>query len=794
MLRKTLLAYSIGLLTSTTVYAQGLELAAIDFDTNTLKSLGLDPKVSHYFSHTARFLPGEHLLALSVNGDKMGNIVVRFDNEGNPCLDRNLLQQARLKIPNDNNENGCFDYAKSYPGTEISPLTAKEQLNILVPPQARVPATQDQTDAVSGGRGALLNYSLLTSRSEFSNDSSDYSQASLEGGININDWMLRSHQFFTQSNGRFSNQNSSTYVEHTFVGQKMLMRAGQVNINNSLLEGAGLYGIELAPDRALQSEGSGVQVTGIANTHQARVEIRQQGILLLSTLVPAGAFTIPDIPVRSMNSDIQVTVIETTGSEHSYTVPTTLFARHVGTGVGYRVALGRVDGHYDESPWVLSLSDSWNPVSWGGLSAGVIAAQQYQALATRADLSPVSDFILGSQINAARDNDDNLQGQKYQLDASYNLPYDLSVTTSISHQDRDYRTLADTLSDGDVDLTKSTYSLGINWSNALLGGFNISEYKTKSYDGKSDATNLSINWNKSFKYATFSVNWQHQLDSSAENEDDGVLFYVNISIPFGKANSATFYTRNDDHRSYYGTGVMGVVSDETSYYISAERNQDDKQNNFNGSVNTNLHYTQLNLSAGANGSDSRSYNGMLTGGIAFHNQGVTFSPWAIDDTFAIATVDNDVSGVKITTPSGPVWTDYNGVAVIPSLQPWSKSLVEIDTTTLPKNVDVGNGSKELKQSRGAIGNVGFNALIQRRALLNISTANGEKLPRGVTIEDKDGNYLTTSVDNGVVFINNVTPEMVLLVRDERQSCRIHLTFPAEAPNNVFYETATGICQ
>jgi hypothetical protein len=32
-----------------------LELAAIDFDTNTLKSLGLDPKVSHYFSHYSAF-------------------------------------------------------------------------------------------------------------------------------------------------------------------------------------------------------------------------------------------------------------------------------------------------------------------------------------------------------------------------------------------------------------------------------------------------------------------------------------------------------------------------------------------------------------------------------------------------------------------------------------------------------------------------------------------------------------------------------------------------------------------
>ncbi|WP_286205973.1 hypothetical protein, partial [Escherichia coli] len=44
------------------------------------------------------------------------------------------------------------------------------------------------------------------------------------------------------------------------------------------------------------------------------------------------------------------------------------------------------------------------------------------------------------------------------------------------------------------------------------------------------------------------------------------------------------------------------------------------------------------------------------------------------------------------------------------------------------------------------------------------------------------------------FLNNIKPDMVLDIKDEQQSCRIHLTFPEDAPKDVFYETATGECQ
>ncbi|MCV5591128.1 fimbria/pilus outer membrane usher protein, partial [Escherichia coli] len=111
--------------------------------------------------------------------------------------------------------------------------------------------------------------------------------------------------------------------------------------------------------------------------------------------------------------------------------------------------------------------------------------------------------------------------QKYRLDANYNLPFSLGLTTSLTRSDRHYRELSEAIDDDYTDPTKSTYALGLNWSNSILGGFNISGYKTYSYDGDNDSSNLNINWNKAFKHATVSVNWQHQLSASENNEDDG---------------------------------------------------------------------------------------------------------------------------------------------------------------------------------------------------------------------------------------------------------------------------------
>ncbi|MNP43514.1 Outer membrane usher protein FimD precursor [compost metagenome] len=84
----------------------------------------------------------------------------------------------------------------------------------------------------------------------------------------------------------------------------------------------------------------------------------------------------------------------------------------------------------------------------------------------------------------------------------------------------------------------------------------------------------------------------------------------------------------------------------------------------------------------------------LSGGVVAHQNGVTFSPWPVKDTFAIIDAGNDLAGTRINTPTGDVWTDHWGKAIVPSVNPYHKVRVELDTNTLPQDVDVENGFSE----------------------------------------------------------------------------------------------------
>ncbi|MBM0990348.1 fimbria/pilus outer membrane usher protein, partial [Enterobacter hormaechei] len=100
-----------------------------------------------------------------------------------------------------------------------------------------------------------------------------------------------------------------TYAEHVFVPQRLTMQVGEINASSPVLSGAPILGVQLMPTTGLQKQGSGVSVSGIARTPQARVEIRQSGQVIFSTLVPAGPFKLDDVPMVRSNVDLDVTVV-----------------------------------------------------------------------------------------------------------------------------------------------------------------------------------------------------------------------------------------------------------------------------------------------------------------------------------------------------------------------------------------------------------------------------------------------------------------------------------------------------
>ncbi|MDU1924207.1 fimbria/pilus outer membrane usher protein, partial [Enterobacter sp.] len=374
-------------------------------------------------------------------------------------------------------------------------------------------------------------------------------------------------------------------------------------------------------------------------------------------------------------------------------------------------SLGRVSDAYSQQPWGASLAGGWKLNARHNLTSGAIVAQNYQALGIRVDSVLPQEMSLSLQINQAFDRNNAQQGQKYNLSTSYATQSGFGLNASLSKYSEKYREFSQAIDKSFSGTNKMEYSLGASWGHPVIGTMSASFYDVTGFDSQNNSRYATLNWGKSFRAFSVSASWQRQLSGGSIEQSNDNLFYLNLNIPFQR-HSVNAYARSEKGRKRFGTSVTGTISDDTSYTLGAERDQTESRNSFSGGINQNLHYTQLSMNVSTNGSQSHSYSGTLRGGMAAHRHGVTFTPWAIRDTFAIASLDKPVSGVRIETSQGPVWTDFSGQAVIPSVSAWRDAAVEINTATLPKNMDIGNGLRMLKQGRGAVGKIRFSTITE----------------------------------------------------------------------------------
>lgn len=781
----------------------------IQFDTETMKSLGLSEHIGDYFAKEARFLPGVSAVNVIVNGHNKGRVEVLFNEQGKLCANNTLLRKAGIKDPEAHHvEEECRDLRVSYPTSTITLFPNESRIELLLPDEALEITDLNINESQRGGTAGLINYTLLSSRSEYSGQQSDYSQATLNTGINIADWMLRGGHIFTRMDGRNEVSRIYAYAQRSLVDAKTLVQLGEINTNNPLLSGAAIYGIQFSPDNDLTPQQNNVLVTGMANTAQARVEIRQQGTLIYTTLVPAGPFELTNVPVASTRSDLHVKVTETNGQTRNYTLTAASFMQQSSQPQGYTFSIGKTNNTagYIAEPWLATGSGGWRINRHITNNTGFLLSEKYQALATQIEMMPLENLQLTGQLNTNRDNWHHNQGQSWTLSGAYNAPGNISPALSVSRYTPGYRDFSDALSEeDDVIHTKGDYTASLSWSHSTLGNVSFSYSHSEGFTSQDDSRNISLNWSKHFSWASVSVNWQHLLNNSRDRQydknsnndirDDDDMLYVYISIPLGDKMINSWIQRNGD-RETYGSSTMGNINENVSWNASVERDQQDQQHTLNGGLSANMHYTQMDLNASTSSDDSRNYSASLSGGMALHRHGLTFAPYSLQETFAIVTTEPALSGVKINSQQGAVWTDFTGRAVIPALSAWQPSRVEIETGSLPKNVDVDNGLQIINQGRGSVGVVTFKTLTQRRVLLNVRLPDGALLPKGVALMDADGNYLTTSADDGVVFLNNANSKNSLFVHDTgiKEACRIDFELTEEASADVFYETMEIVCK
>ena len=774
-----------------------MELARAIFDTDALKTNGLDTAIADYYSMTPRFTPGYHNVTVNINGKKRTLMPVKFDEEGTPCIDKEFLENAGLikQIK----RGTCPKIHQYWSGSTIESSPDVEEISVVVPPEALDPDFGRQFAEVRGGRAAMLNYSMFGTHNQYDDENADRFQSTLEMGFNAGDWIVRSAQFISDGSDQdFDIDSSYTYAQRTFTDYGVMVQGGQINVANSRFSIPSIYGVQMMPDTALLPQnGTGVEVSGIARYPQARVDIRQGGQLIYSTLVPAGPFNLDDVPLANLNTDLNVTVTETDGSENRFTVSASTFrSNHVGRAPGFTMAVGRVEDMEDsryENPWVVSANNGWSINKRMNFLAGMVMADNhYYGFSGNLDTVPMQNLYASLGFLASIDNQTQTDGNKTTLDLGYSLPYGIGISLGGSYGTPDYREMQELYGDeDDISQTKYDSNVGINWSNAMLGRFSLSYYRNESWNSEYDSRRFITSWSQTFKYFNVSVNWES--DVSRNDSSDNDQFYVNVSIPLGRTGVTTSsWYRESEGRSSYGTRAMGSLNAENQYTVGVTQDHDENTTSWDSSLNSNLHYTNLALAAGGDNDSNTNYSAALSGGIVAHGDGVTFSPYRVADTYAIASLDKPVAGVEIDTSRGAVWTDKWGQAVIPALSPFRESTIEVNTQSLPGNLDVRNGSTAIKASHGAVAKWEFATLSQRRVLLSINRADGTPLPEGVSIVNGAGEYVTTAPEDGVIFLNDISASQQLYAKLDDGRCKLTYTLP-EAELNKFYEEVTGKC-
>ncbi|GCB06822.1 fimbria/pilus outer membrane usher protein [Ralstonia sp. SET104] len=797
-------AYAVALAGTGTAQDATQNERAVTFDADALRARGIDPALAAYFSQSARFSPGEQRVKLFVNDEPRGNVTARFDDNGQLCVDRALLERGGLAVPDalqGEAAPACYDYRQDVPQAEIALEPGENTVRLVVPQEALLPRGTALGVYATGGTAGVFNYNVLGMTNRGGGANSNFLYGDGEIGLNSGDWIVRSRHSYTSQDGNGKVNHLYTYAQKTFAEQKAMVQAGQINVSSGLLPVPPITGVQYKPDMALVPQQGGPSFDGIANS-QSRVDVHQMGVLIYSTVVPAGPFTLSGLPLISASADLDVTLTENNNTQRRYTVPAASLRQSALPAPGLTVAAGKVRDVSDvgiDTPFLVTATKGWNMSERHTVTAGGLATTGYQAAAGGVSSMVSSNITTNLQAIVSNAQREGVRGVSASGSVNVKLAENWSAGATATLQTEGYRTVADTLTtpqSGMFTRFRSQYTASMTWQNGFLGGITGSYSRGSAFNGPTTQY-ATLSWNRMFGRATLSVNLEKDLGTTRaptlqSSGQNGVRFYAMLSMPLGKASTQTYAT-NAGGDVRFGAGVSHTVNEALSYTARAETNPSGNGPNVNGSLSLTPRYTQAQLTYSQAGSNSSAYSAQVQGGAVVSGAGVTLSPYQVGDTFGIVQL-GDVSGARISTPQGTVWTDIGGRAVIPTLMPYKQSRVELLTKSLPRNVDIDNGIEYVEAGRGSVNVVEFGVSKVRRLLLRVTSEGGTPLPAALPVLDADNQYITTSVGDGTVFLDDIPKSDIRVKFADNRTCRIEYTAPETPDLDRPFDAATGVCR
>ncbi|NYT37717.1 fimbrial biogenesis outer membrane usher protein [Allopusillimonas soli] len=777
-------------------------------------------------------LPGSYLFTVYVNGQEVGreHIDIRqsFGQATIPCLHREQLIAWDIVLPDDpqvgTSTDQCVDVPALVPESTVSYNGNQQRLDLSIPQRYLVlrprgyvqPALRDQ-----GINAAFLNYSLTgTHNHQNGYGNSDYYFASLMSGLNLGAWRLRQNAVVHKDNDREVHWRSqSISLERDLQPIRSRLKLGDTYSGNSVFDSVQFRGVQLASDDSMlpfSQQGYAPVVRGVAATN-ARVEIRQDNVLIYAINVAPGPFEIRDIVPNRMSGDLDVSVIEADGSVQRYSQAFSGVESMLRPGMWrYELSAGQLrNGNTDYRPRFALATVAHGLASNTTPYGGILVAEHYAAAGLGVVQSLGRFGSLALDVTTARTelaNGETQRGNSYRFLYSKSLN-DLGTefrlvghrySTSGYYDFNDAAAERDRWRNGHYETTyrdpETRFDGTPDWSSALDRRVTSNRYYNKrsrlevilnqrvtdklsmyanfykqNFWGSDDSErNIQIGLNgrvKSVSYGLFFRDTRSQYGYSDR------MIGLTLSIPLGKSSSSgmsssSSFTHSRESGNTLQTGVYGTALDDgrLGYGVNVGHSEGAGAT---GTANLDYLGSKGAVSAGVTASERYSQFGWgVRGGVVAHGGGITLSQPLQRTSVLVHAPDGE--GVGVENQPG-VRLDANGYAVVSGLSPYRFNRVALRTDDLGAGIEASKVAARVVPTEGALTLVEFDARRGASVMIRSRREDGSMVPIGATAYNTQGQVRGVAGPNGKIFVSGVKPGEQLLVKwgqDAGQQCTL----------------------
>ena len=734
---------------------------------------GVNPEV--WAALNGSYAPGRYLVDLSLNGKEAGKQIldVTPQDSNELCLTEAWLTKAGIYVSADYFREGydatrqCYVLTKA-PSVKVDFDVSTQSLALSIPQKGLVKMPEN-VDWDYGTSAFRVNYNANANTGR--NNTSAFGSADLKA--NIGRWVVSSSAMAsTGDNGG----NSATINMFTASRAIRLLNAdllvGKTSTGDSMLGSTGTYGVSLSRNNSMKPGNLGYTpvFSGIANG-PSRVTLTQSGRLLYSEMVPAGPFSITNVPLYT-SGDVTMKVTGEDGREQTQVFPLAVMNGQLSPGeYEFNLAAGLPDDDSDMDGAVFAASYGYGLENltlrtglvfnqdWKGASAGMVVGLGW--------LGAVS---VDGAYASAKYRDGSHSGNKVQLTWSKQLETtDTGLRLSWLRRSEEYedmssfnpsevyslvnqgRRVKDEWSAGISQQVGELFSLSLSgWQRSYYPVSVISAHRQQKDSGKERGVTGTLS--TQIEGVGVNLSWTGSRNAEGENNWSAS---ASVSVPFmlleRRYSSSTSVSAGKDGSTGFSTGVSGSLNDRFSYGFGGGRDSGGSASSYlNASYSGDWAYLSgaLNQSSSGGTSGSVSASGAVLAVPAAKD--IMFSR-TTGDTVAVVNV-KDTPGVKVTSGDGQ--TDGDGNLAVP-LNSYDWNTVTIDAGTLPLNTELTNTSQKVVPTDKAVVWMPFDALKVKRYLLQVKQRDGEFVPGGTWARDSKNTPLGFVANNGVLMINTV---------------------------------------